>query len=138
MLVTLTRLGFVDRNKFPAPNSQATVSQINGFNAVTDATPAYIWMVTEGNTRRQQILAGRAYARVNLAGTAHGLVMHPNQQALQEFAEVASQYQAIRTLLGAPAPRYTVQMLARVGYLPANSAAASPAPRRGLEQHLVT
>ena len=138
MLVTLTRLGFVDRNKFPAPNSQATVSQINGFNAVTDATPAYLWMVTEGNTRRQQILAGRAYARVNLAGTAHGLVMHPNQQALQEFAEVASQYQAIRTLLGAPAPRYTVQMLARVGYLPASSAAASPAPRRGLEQHLVT
>ena len=138
MLVTLTRLGFVDRNKFPAPNSQATVSQINGFNAVTDATPAYIWMVTEGNTRRQQILAGRAYARVNLAGTAHGLVMHPNQQALQEFAEVASQYQAVHTLLGAPAPRYTVQMLARVGYLPASSAAASPAPRRGLEQHLVT
>jgi hypothetical protein len=138
MLVTLARIGFVDRNKFPAPNSQATVSQINGFNAVTDATPAYIWMVTEGNTRRQQILAGRAYARVNLAGTAHGLVMHPNQQALQEFAEVASQYQAIHTLLGAPAPRYTVQMLARVGYLPANSAAASPAPRRGLEQHLVT
>ena len=138
MLVTLTRLGFVDRNKFPAPNSQATVSQINGFNAVTDATPAYLWMVTEGNRRRQQILAGRAYARVNLAGTAHGLVMHPNQQALQEFAEVASQYQAIRTLLGAPAPRYTVQMLARVGYLPASSAAASPAPRRGLEQHLVT
>jgi len=138
MLVTLARIGFVDRNKFPAPNSQATVSQINGFNAVTDATPAYLWMVTEGNTRRQQILAGRAYARVNLAGTAHGLVMHPNQQALQEFAEVASQYQAIHTLLGAPAPRYTVQMLARVGYLPANSAAASPAPRRGLEQHLVT
>jgi hypothetical protein len=45
---------------------------------------------------------------------------------------VADQYQAIHQLLEAPMPRYTVQMLARVGYLPSNVAAASPAPRRGL------
>lgn len=137
MLVILARLGFVDRTAFPAPDSRATLGQIKDFNAVTDATPAYLWMVTEGNTRGQQILAGRVYARVNLAGTAQGLVMHPNQQALQEFPEVARQYEAIHSLLGAPTPRYTVQMLARVGYLAANTAAAPPAPRRGLDRHLV-
>ena len=58
--------------------------------------------------------------------------MQPNEQALQEYSAVADQYQAIHRLLEAPMPRYTVQMLARVGYLPPNVAAASPAPRLGL------
>ncbi|MFN5965559.1 MAG: twin-arginine translocation pathway signal protein, partial [Pseudanabaena sp.] len=126
------------RNKFPAPDSQEIVGQIKDFNAITDMTPAYMWIVTEGNARSQQILAGRAYVRVNLAGTAQGLAMHPNQQALQEYPQVARQYHDIHTLLGTPSPRYTVQMLARVGYLPSRTATASPAPRRGLNAHLVT
>lgn len=138
MLVTLAKLGLIDRTRFPAPDSQATTAQIRDFEAITDATPAYLWIVTEGNGREQQILAGRAYVRVNLAGTAAGLAMHPNEQALQEYPEVERQYQAIHTLLGMPAPRHTVQMLARVGYLPAKTAAAAPAPRRGLEAHLVS
>ncbi|MCA6574828.1 MAG: twin-arginine translocation pathway signal protein [Pseudanabaena sp. M57BS1SP1A06MG] len=138
MLVTLAKLGFIDRNKFPAPDSQEIVGQIKDFNAITDMTPAYMWIVTEGNARSQQILAGRAYVRVNLAGTAQGLAMHPNQQALQEYPQVARQYHDIHTLLGTPSPRYTLQMLARVGYLPSRTATASPAPRRGLNAHLVT
>ncbi|MFN9256978.1 MAG: Acg family FMN-binding oxidoreductase [Gemmatimonas sp.] len=132
-LVTLAKLGFVDRRKFPAPNSRSTVAHLKEFNASTDATPAYLWLVTEGNARAQQILAGRAYVRVNLAGAARGLAMHPNEQALQEYPEVAGPYEAIHRLLGTPAPRHTVQMLARVGYLPAGAAPAPPAPRRGLD-----
>jgi hypothetical protein len=138
MLVTLVKLGMFDRTKFPAPDSQATVAQIKDFNTITASTTSYLWIVTEGNSRAQQIVAGRAYVRVNLAGTAAKLAMHPNEQALQEYPEVARQYQAIHTLLGTPAPRYTVQMLARVGYLPANSATAPPAPRRGLDAQLVS
>lgn len=137
MLVTLAKLGLIDRTRFPAPDSMATVSQIKEFDEITDRTPAYLWIVTEGNARAQQILAGRAYARVNLAGTAQGVAMHPNQQALQEYPQVARPYQAIHALLDTPAPRYTVQMLARVGYLPANTLAAPPAPRRGLDRQLV-
>lgn len=137
MLVTLAKLGLVDRSKFPAPDSQTTTGQIKEFNAITDATPAYLWIVTEGNSRTQQVLAGRAYVRANLAGTAVGLAMHPNEQALQEYPQMAQQYQAIHTLLGAPAPRYTVQMLARVGYLPSTTPVAKPAPRRGLDAHLL-
>jgi hypothetical protein len=49
---------------------------------------------------------------------------------------MAKPYQAIHTLLDAPSPRCTVQMLARVGRLPAGEAAAPPAPRRGLAAHL--
>jgi hypothetical protein len=136
MMVTLAKLGLFDRSKFPAPDSQGTVAQIKDFNTITASTAAYLWIVTEGNARAQQIVAGRAYVRMNLAGTAAGLAMHPNEQALQEYPEVARQYQAIHMLLGTPAPRYTVQMLARVGYLPANTPAAPPAPRRGVDAQI--
>ena len=44
-----------------------------------------------------QVNAGRAYARVQLAGTAQGVAMHPLQQALQEYPEQARPYAAIRT-----------------------------------------
>lgn len=84
MPVTRARLGLVDRSKLPAPDSQAAVAQIKEFNAVTDTTPAYLWLVTEGNSRAQQVVGGRAYVRANFAGTATGLAMHPNEQALQE------------------------------------------------------
>lgn len=136
LLVAMDRTGLFDRNQFPAPDSQATQGQIRDFDTITASTPAYLWLVTEGNRRAQQVDAGRAYARVNLAGSAAGLAMHPNQQALQEYPEVAQPYQAIRALLDAPGPRYTVQMLARVGHLPAGTTAAAPAPRRGLDAHL--
>lgn len=134
LLAVLARTGLLDRTTFPAPDSQTIQRQIHDFDTITAATPAYLWLVTEGNGRGQQVDAGRAYVRVNLAGTAAGLVMHPNEQALQEYPEVAAPYQAIHRLLDAPAPRFTVQMLARVGYLPAGAAAARPAPRRGLQR----
>ena len=137
-LVVMARTGLFDRNQFPAPDSQATQGQIKDFDAIAASTPAYLWLVTEGNRRTQQVDAGRAYARVNLAGTAVGLAMHPNEQALQEYPEMARQYQAIHALLAAPSPRYTVQMLARVGHLPVGMAAAAPAPRRGLAAQLTT
>ena len=136
LLVGLAKTGLFDRSRFPAPDSSATQGQIRDFDAITASTPAYLWIVTEGNQRTQQIAAGRAYARVNLAASASALALHPNEQALQEFAEVAAPYQAIHQLLDAPAPRFTVQMLARLGHLPAGVAAAAPAPRRGLDRQL--
>ena len=136
LLVMLAKTGLLERNKFPAPDSKATQGQIMDFDAITASTPSYLWIVTNGNRREQQIAAGRAYVRVNLAATAMGLAMHPNEQSLQEFVEVGGPYREIHTLLEAPAPDYTVQMLARVGHLPAGSDLAPPAPRRGLSAHI--
>jgi len=136
MLVLLTKLGLFDRSKFPAPDSQAMTGQIRTFDEITASTPSYLWLVTEGNSRHSQIEAGRAYVRANLAGTAVGLAMHPNEQALQEYREVAGSYQAIHALLDASRPTHTVQMLARVGYLPVGAVPAAPAPRRGLSAHV--
>jgi hypothetical protein len=132
-VVWLTRFGMFDRSKAPGPNDFATISQIAQFNRKLDSTPAFLWMITADNDRRTQVDAGRAYVRVQLAATAHGVAMHPLQQALQEYAEQAKLHAEVRRLLGATEPSQTVQMWARVGFAPP----VAPAPRRGLEAHLL-
>ncbi len=125
----MTALGLFDRTQAPGPDDFATTSQIKDFNTKIDSTQAFFWMVTQGNDRATQINAGRAYARAQLAATTAGLVMHPLQQALQEYPEQASHYAAIHALLEAPLPQYTVQMWARLGYAPA----VQHVPRRELD-----
>ncbi|MDP1564937.1 MAG: twin-arginine translocation pathway signal protein, partial [Polaromonas sp.] len=106
MVRTLTALGLFDRSKAPAPDDAATTGQIKDFNAKVAATPAFFWMVTVGNDRKTQVNAGRAYVRAQLAATAHGLVMQPLSQELQEYPEQAQPYADIHALLQAPPPRY--------------------------------
>jgi hypothetical protein len=133
MVVWLNRLGLFDRSKAPAPDDYATTSQIKDFDKKLDSTPGFLWMVTEGNDRATQVNAGRAYARVQLTATAHGLALQPLQQALQEYPEQAKPYADVRRLLDAAPPGRTVQMWARVGYAPP----VDPAPRRGVAAQLV-
>jgi nucleoside-diphosphate-sugar epimerase len=83
----LAALDLFDRSRAPGPDDMAVTQQVQDFNAKIEATPAFFAMVTEGNDRATQVRAGRAYARAQLAATAHGLAMHPLQQALQEYPE---------------------------------------------------
>jgi hypothetical protein len=129
MVVLMDRVGLFDRSRAPAPDAFATVSQIKDFGKKLEATPAFLWMLSDSNDRATQVAAGRAYARVQLAATAHGVSMQPLQQALQEYPEQAAPHAEIRRLLGAARPAQTVQMWARVGYAPA----VQPAPRRGVD-----
>ena len=130
MVVLMDRVGLFDRSKAPAPDDFATTSQIEDFGSKLASTPGFLWMVTDGNDRVTQVNAGRAYARVQLAATAHGVAMQPLQQALQEYPEQARPYAEIRQLLGAPQPAQTVQMWARVGYAPPVAAGAAARCRR--------
>ena len=132
-VVWLDRFGFFDRSQAPGPDDFATTSQIEDFGLKLQATPGFLWMVSDGNARATQVDAGRAYVRVQLAATAQGLAMQPLQQALQEYPEQAGPYADIRRLLDAPAPAQTVQMWARVGF----AAPVEPAPRRGVDAHIV-
>ncbi|MBE0589189.1 MAG: twin-arginine translocation pathway signal protein, partial [Hydrogenophaga sp.] len=116
LLRAITALGLFDRSQASAPDSMALRGQIDDFNAKLASTPAFFWMVTEGNDRATQINAGRAYVRAQLAATAQGLSMHPLQQALQEYPEQAGPYAAIHELLAATPASHTVQMWARLGY----------------------
>jgi hypothetical protein len=131
-LVWMDRLGLFDRSRAPAPDSFATTSQIEDFNARLASTASFLWIVSTGNDRPTQVNAGRAYARVQLAGTAHGVAMQPLSQALQEYPEQAGPYAAIHGLLDAPTRTQTVQMWARVGFAPP----VEPAPRRGLNDYI--
>jgi hypothetical protein len=105
MVRALAAVGLFDRSKAPGPDDTATTQQIKDFNAKIEATPAFFWMVTDGNDRRTQVNAGRAYVRAQLAATAQGLSMHPLQQALQEYPEQAGPYAAIHRLVGAQTTR---------------------------------
>lgn len=129
----LAAVGLFDRSKAPAPDDSAIGQQISQFNDKLATTPAFFWLITEGNDRRTQINAGRAWVRAQLAATAQGLAMQPLSQALQEYPEVAGPYARIHTLLQAPPPRATVQMWARLGHAPA----VGPSPRRGVQAHVI-
>ena len=128
-----TATGAAAPSQPPAPAGFATTSQIEDFDAKMASTASFLWLVSTGNDRVTQVNAGRAYARVQLAGTAYGVVMQPLSQALQEYAEQAGPYAAIHSLLDAPQPAQTVQMWARVGFAPP----VEPAPRRGLDAHIM-
>ncbi len=132
-LSLLVRLGLFDRSKAPKPNDSAIGGQIKNFNKNLELTPGFLWMITDGNGRAAQVNAGRAYVRVQLSGTAHGISMQPLQQALQEYPEQQTPYREIHHFLDAPFPRFTVQMWARLGYGPQ----IEPAPRRGVQAHIV-
>ena len=99
--------------------------------ANTDTAMAHIWLVSEGNTRRDQIAAGRDWVRVNLAATRLGLGLQPLSQPLQEFPEMAACHAEAHQRL-APAGG-TVQMLARLGY----AAEVAPSPRWPLAGKIV-
>jgi len=133
MLRLINALGLFDRTVAPGPDDMATTGQIREFNTHIDGTPAFYWMVSEGNERITQVDAGRAWARAQLAATAQGLSMQPISQALQEYPEVQAPYREIHDLLQAPSPRFTVQMWARLGH----ATEVQPAPRRGLQAHIL-
>ena len=77
---------------------------------------AYAVLTSAGNTRADQIDAGRRWLRLNLKTTEMGLALHPVSQALQEFPEMAPHYETAHNLLAAPGE--TVQMLGRLGFGP--------------------
>ena len=92
---------------------------------------AYVWLTTPGNSRAEQIMAGRDWVRLNLTATAIGLGVQPMSQALQEFPEMAELYEAAHGLM-APGGG-TVQMLGRLGYGPD----VPQSPRWPLEEKLL-
>ena len=94
------------------------------------ATPAYLWTVTAGNSRAEQLASGRDWLRVNLAATGLGLALHPVSQALQEFPAMADHRRAAQAEL-APGGG-VVQMLGRLGY----AGAVPPTPRWPVESRI--
>jgi hypothetical protein len=78
------------------------------------SAPACTLSVTPGNSRAEQIAAGRDWLRLNLAAAGAGLALRPVSQALQEYPEMAPHYDAIHARFAPQGER--VQMLGLLGY----------------------
>ena len=114
------------------PKARSTENQIEKYRKIFEATPDFVWLVAQGNSRADQVAVGRSYARLNLLATGLGLGMHPVSQALQEYPEMAPLFSEARRLCRV-GPDETLQMLARIGY----AAPVPPAPRWPLEAKLI-
>jgi len=101
------------------------------YQAMLAATPAYVWLATPGNSRAEQLAAGRDWLRLNLATTAAGLALHPVSQVLQEYPAMDGLRAALPGVLGAAGQ---VQMLGRLGYA---TRPAAPTPRWPAESRIM-
>ncbi|MGL4441052.1 MAG: Acg family FMN-binding oxidoreductase [Bosea sp. (in: a-proteobacteria)] len=123
MIETLLANGRISRAVMADTSSPVFRAGTERYTASTAATPAAIWYATPGNSREDQIEAGRAWMRIALTATSLGLSLHPMSQVLQEFAEMAAELAAFHDHVGVKAPA-RVQMLSRIGYGP--TVGASP------------
>jgi hypothetical protein len=127
----LALAGLMSRAAAADPTSMAYRQGLAAVYANADTAMGHVWLVSDGNTRADQIAAGRDWLRLNLAATAAGIAIQPLSQALQEYPEMAALYAQTHQRL-APGGG-TVQMLARVGYGPT----VGPSPRWPLEAKIV-
>ena len=136
----VTAVGMFDRSAPPAEGTAGYKNAMARFEGHSRTAMGFVWLSTPGNSRSQQIEAGRAYVRLQLKTTEIGLGMHPMSQALQEFAEMKPFYdKAHQLMLAKAAPKApldeTLQMFCRLGY----AAGAEPAsPRRPLQAFIKT
>jgi hypothetical protein len=124
-------VGLLTQKTLAQPGSWAFKQSEAFLDPLADKAPAFMWLTTPGNSRAEQIAAGRAYVRLNLAAAAEGLAMHPWSQALQEYPTMAGLYDEAHRAMAPDGGR--VQMFVRVGYV---KSPVRPAPRRGLAHNL--
>ena len=123
-MIEFARLaGLVDPAALADPESTAFRQGADQLLASARATPAFISLATAGNSRQDQLDAGRDWVRLHLAATAQGLSVQPMSQTLQEYGEMSDLFAAMHRLLRPEGGR--VQMLGRIGFGPAQN----PAPR---------
>ncbi|MGB7240718.1 MAG: twin-arginine translocation pathway signal protein [Sulfitobacter sp.] len=130
-LETLKVVGMLRREDQLDPSSTGFKQGLDMILKALDATNAYAVITSAGNTRFDQIDAGRDWIRLQLAATSQGLAMQPVSQALQEYPEMAAHYRQAHELLASPGQ--TVQMLGRLGYGPE----IDPSPRWPLETRII-
>ena len=131
MLEALSAAGIFTREAASDPDDPGSRAAIEDTANAILGTPAFALQVTPGNSRVEQIAAGDAWLRLNLAATAAGLALRPVSQALQEYAAVRPMYDAIHAL--AAPDGGTVQMLGLIGHAPRTPRT----PRWPLEAKLV-
>lgn len=113
----LSIIGQLDREQLADPNSQAFKLGLDMYKEMMMSAMGYVWLVSETNTRVDQLNTGANWLRLNLKATEMGLGIHPLSQALQEYPEMDELFAEIHTELGVSGES-RVQMFGRLGYGP--------------------
>jgi len=80
-----------------------------------ESAAAFGWIATKGNSRYDQVRAGRMYERVHLTAASVGLGLQPMTDILEPYPGMEKHYRMVLDLIGIP-DTHTVQMLFRLGY----------------------
>jgi len=131
----LVARGVLTRDAFATPGAPGWTAMFDRYRPMIAATPAFVWTVGPA-TPAGAFAAGAQWLRLNLAATALGLALHPVSQALQEYPEMAPHYAEVHRLTGTAAPA-RLQMLGRLGYLPADARPPRPTPRWPAESRIL-
>ncbi len=131
MMEALHSVGIVTRKTLSDQSTAAFRTGRENYAKGISSARVFIWIITKGNTRLDQIRAGAAYLRLNLGATEEGLAMHPLSQALQEYPEMSEALARLHAMLGIRTEE-RIQMFARIGY----ARKVPPAPRWPLETRL--
>ncbi|WP_198372489.1 Acg family FMN-binding oxidoreductase [Roseomonas rosulenta] len=122
-LEPLVAQGVLTQAAMASPDSPVFQQFLALYDGPVRATPAFLWLVTPGNSRAEQLRAGADWLRLNLQATGLGLALHPQSATLQEYPEMDGLLREVHDLLGIHQGR--IQMLARLGHGPV----VPPAPR---------
>jgi len=117
MFEALNIMGLMTREALEDETSTAFRQGLAIMESHLMSAMAYIWVKTPGNSRVDQLNAGRAWVRINLKATELGVGLHPLSQALQEYPEMDALFADMRDQAGV-APGETLQMFGRLGYGP--------------------
>ena len=128
----MNKTGLMTRENVGDPKSVSFAQGMQMYRDIHFSSMGYVWIKSAGNSRVDQLLAGRDWIRLNLQATMQGLAIHPISQALQEYPEMDTLYNEIHDKIGVPRPG-RIQMFARVGYGPKTE----PSPRWALKTRLV-
>jgi hypothetical protein len=115
----------LSRERAVDPNGAFAQGAVAQTGEQAGSASAFAALVSRTNTRLEQVLAGRAYARMDLTASRLGLAIQPLSQVLQEYPEMAALQKRLKAVLGV-ADEETVQMLFRLG----RAEAAPRTPRR--------
>lgn len=100
---------------FPFLNSSKAASDLMIQSSRTELahTPAYVMILSNDNSRANQVKSGMIYSKLNLTASSLGLAVQPVSQALEEYPEMRKQYTDIHRRYAANGQ--TIQMLVRIG-----------------------
>lgn len=130
-LEALHLVGLLSREQLADTESMAFQAGLDMADEQALTATGFLWINTRGNSRLDQIEAGRSYMRAALQVTGLGLAMQPMSQALQEYAAMRPYYDQVHAMLSRGGDE-RVQMLARLGH----ADPVSPSPRWGLSTRI--